>query len=1179
MANNDIITNISYLNKDFRTIYEELLNYVKVLTNKWDPSLSNESDPGVILIKLLAILGDKNNYNIDKNILEAFPSSVTQYGNARKIFDLCGYKMHWYESSQVEVTFSSDDDSLEDVSIPAWTMITDNNGSVVYTLYDQPGMKIYPKGVAFTLAAIEGRNKQYTINGLTSIQLNNLDDNLRLYFEETQIAENGIYINNVGSSGDYWTPVDNLASYPLSRKVFTFGVLPNSNTCYIQFPQDVLNLIGDGLEIRYIISSGEAGKIKAATLTNFLEDVIIKTGDDEEGIILGEHLTFTNTSSSIGGEDPEAIESAYRGYEKIKGTFNTLITVRDFENAIYNLHTTLQPLVSNCVVSDRVDDLETVYVQRSKGFYDIKERYDGTLGPGSLLNAFELRLRLLNSATVDGDEKQYESTYLPNPSVMPFVAQGIDELGEAHCAYDFVGVADKVPYVYKNMYTLDCSLLTTYKVSASESKEIITNVRAALCNAYNARELDFGEPIEYDDLINTILSADSRIKNVIMPEPAVNTLVVTNDGSEVPISNTVYTDGSYTYADLITAKSLLGGNTQYFDIVKDFQLDVGMENATPYNEIHTITTETMIKSGDTLREHENLQFIYPALVNTGEISYATYTLTNNTSNDVVIKDGERVALNENFGLKVSYTPSGGVRVNNQEITEPYVVFKGISDITVSSKSGDVPGTVTASLGAGQVIQRYDFNKVEGIGTGTLAGYRCYWITNTVEVDENGDTYYVLGTTAGTSPVDRVLDIGEYLIYVNAAGTTLNIMGSGTKVTLNSKLEDTITWKVKKAASYEDLLKNGAAEVDNNWQSLNENMYIDVQEMSIITYGAGSKLEEISPTSIDTIKNEFQPITGAKIIPAGSTKADELKFDNLQVRSRLNLSLTTDIPQTLSGTYSEDLYSGQSITITYRKNPKDTELTTVTIQEGKTGGPISVLANYSFSLTGGKGLDAYVYPPDASVNPGYLLKLLAYRGTAGTVTVTDSDGVSRIVKRETPGDAININLGKRASTGDLANISIALPSQLYVLLPVGLSTTYVSVTRKNVTTTSDVVTYRDSVSAEYDNLYQCWYTDSIGDTSIDKLTVKNTNTENELGVSIGMPVKTTLEFPDEFTSGVNTFVKGKNFNYIYEVPAADLVENPLEPESFWNASHPCNKYTIAQIDFDASNISIAKTSLR
>ena len=78
MTDNELqINNKSYTNKDFQTIYPELLDLVSKLTNKWTPMSSNESDPGVVLLKLGAILSDKNNYNIDKNVLETFPLSVT----------------------------------------------------------------------------------------------------------------------------------------------------------------------------------------------------------------------------------------------------------------------------------------------------------------------------------------------------------------------------------------------------------------------------------------------------------------------------------------------------------------------------------------------------------------------------------------------------------------------------------------------------------------------------------------------------------------------------------------------------------------------------------------------------------------------------------------------------------------------------------------------------------------------------------------------------------------------------------------------------------------------------------------------------------------------------------------------------------------------------------------------
>ena len=97
---------LSYTNLDFSSIYSEVLDTVKKLTKDWDPSISDESDPGVVLVKLSALLSDKMNYNIDKNILEAFPLSVTQESNARQLYDQLGYHMGWYQAATTLVSIN-----------------------------------------------------------------------------------------------------------------------------------------------------------------------------------------------------------------------------------------------------------------------------------------------------------------------------------------------------------------------------------------------------------------------------------------------------------------------------------------------------------------------------------------------------------------------------------------------------------------------------------------------------------------------------------------------------------------------------------------------------------------------------------------------------------------------------------------------------------------------------------------------------------------------------------------------------------------------------------------------------------------------------------------------------------------------------------------------------------------
>ena len=134
--NNEYLDTTSYTNKDFRSIWPELIDLVKDLTDKWDPINSNESDPGVALLKLKAFIADKLNYNIDKNVLEAFPSSVTQRGNAQKLYDSLGYQLKWYQSAITDIHFKyvnpknssdaiNDADTLITFNIPKFTQVCD----------------------------------------------------------------------------------------------------------------------------------------------------------------------------------------------------------------------------------------------------------------------------------------------------------------------------------------------------------------------------------------------------------------------------------------------------------------------------------------------------------------------------------------------------------------------------------------------------------------------------------------------------------------------------------------------------------------------------------------------------------------------------------------------------------------------------------------------------------------------------------------------------------------------------------------------------------------------------------------------------------------------------------------------------------------------------------------------
>lgn len=361
MSVNKEISSLSYTNKDFGTIYPEMLDLAKELTNKWDPSQSNESDPGVVLIKEGAFVADHNNYNIDKNVLENFLPSATQDRSVRNITEMNGYTPQYYISANGEVTFvynKPEGDENDDLfSIPAFTfVISDADETVSYTQIED--LAISGSGIPSSCRFIEGTLQTLSINDTSTISLENLDDNNRLYLPETMVAQNGIYIRNINTEDyeGFWSRNNYLLTQPLGSRVYKIDYDSTRMLPYIEFPTDIANIIGDGLQIQYIATSGIQGNVSAGALTKILSpSTFTDIGDQVERS--SENFTVYNAGSIVNGKDPETINEMYQSFKRVVGTFDTLVTCKDYENKIYMLtDNNDSPLVSNVYVTDRRTD-------------------------------------------------------------------------------------------------------------------------------------------------------------------------------------------------------------------------------------------------------------------------------------------------------------------------------------------------------------------------------------------------------------------------------------------------------------------------------------------------------------------------------------------------------------------------------------------------------------------------------------------------------------------------------------------------------------------------------------------------------------------------------------------------------------------------------------------------------
>ena len=578
----------SYTNKDFQTIYVELLDAAKNLAKNWDPTISNESDPGVVLLKLNAIIADKNNYNIDKNVLENYPDTYTQEISARSQYKQLGYKMPWYKAATTTMSFKWVGDMFNDgdqVTIPKHTMVMDAQGEYVFTILEDAIMGKIPHRAATTtqVPAIQGTINTLKLSGSTVINLSNLDSKNRLFINDKNIAENGIYVTSADDpNGVLWTQVNNVEVQPFGTKCYEFDVDPKRNVPYIQFPEDVRNLIKTGIVVKYIVTSGYAGNVAAKAIDTFYDqssvELIHHTGDKTNIPLTNESFMLYNVEGTINGQDPEDIESAARSFKRKVCTFDTLITLRDYMNAIYSFGKSENAL-SNVIVTDRTNDIQSHYriVDKDDGLlgyvdhlsytpvkklidvtkvdnvdfeqetilsYDQEYGYkiesdistDSPIEAGTLfversenideMTAFDLKFYILKNGGLLNTLEAYTNTFTIDNSetTKTAVLTHLDSLRAIQ--HDVVDIKEYTPFMLQNLYPINLKLVPTFKLNDVAKNEVINNIKSTLINLLNSRNCDVGAEPSYDIIYNAISSCDERIKVLILDDFKYTTFAV-----------------------------------------------------------------------------------------------------------------------------------------------------------------------------------------------------------------------------------------------------------------------------------------------------------------------------------------------------------------------------------------------------------------------------------------------------------------------------------------------------------------------------------------------------------------------------------------------------------------------------------------------------------------------------
>lgn len=1114
----NINSNISYTNKDFTAIYDELLELVPRLTDKWDPNQSNESDPGNVLLKLNALIADKNNYNIDKNVLELFPASVTQRGNAESLYELLGYKMRWYRAATCDISItckSTIKDNLEDstatVKLDAYTtMFTDENKEVSYVLVKDFLLPVDGKPYKLSNSnnyLIEGICKDLEVAGSTTITLDNLDADLRVYFVEKRVAENGIFVTN-SSSNEMWIPVDNLASSQLGRKVFKFGVTPRDNTCYIQFPEDIAELIGDGIEVKYIVCTGAIGRIKARQLTALKNDITTK-GAGDTTVKLNDYITVVNSHASTGGYDPETLAEAYKSYKKVAGTFNTLVTARDYNNALYNAQIDNQPVVSNGVATDCVTGYDgyTVKVKRLDGV-----EQETALKAGYDRNAIKL-YPLDYIDNIDSDKKYNATFKVTNLTRLSVDSYFKDDDTLSMAPYD-VKCVTSGDYIYKAYYPLTGRIITYNKVTEEEATEIENNVKLAVFNLLQARNVEFGQPVDYDAILEAAEEADPRISRVILGDIDYDVIkkctVVGDELQEAVLDDDAKKD--------VYTRSVLAGVTPYYTFDDTFTYKTGyqynlIENVTSLNPSLTISAE------HTLLENE---YVYAYAPN----YQATMTYTNNVyyKSNVAVAANTYYQLQSNDVIKIYQTSELSDLI--ETLSAGAIIYS-----TIDLKNNNSATTLSDKIATNQqldVVQKVEINLTETINKET-GQFKCYWVTNQV-VTASGKKSYVL---FNENVKERLLMPNEYFIYTNIDEDVISVVGSGTLVSRESTEQWTV--EVIDGSDINDI----ASSIQSQWYVTKAADNVVITENQLVILGKGSVVKCESTDGADPFEITSLP----------TALSDKKKFSYKESASDTSYKTLTPM---VNVSPNWKVFSALSVNATPYK-------------------PIKIYRKdneYTQSITYGDSKVALSY--DSAYYPNVIISSIS--NTIDLTSAINEKGqtVSVNLLQETIGafsapeesdDYYVITSSAKAFTIKLNNLTY---EDTTIIIPYfvqsGSGTIKVGGSTPTTINQKDYAYFLTLTPSQVinDGISVTWTPSTGADIRVSKY------------IYLGTEVINAADFNTEIYS------EAAKFDYTYDI-GDDYIEDVTTPEAFLDVEHPYNRFTIPQLDTSRYNITVGKAS--
>lgn len=328
-----IPASIDYTSKDFTTLAASMLTYAGQAMPDWNTT--SEGDFGVMMVELMAYMGDILSYYGDRITQEAYLPTATQRLSLLNIATTLGYVPSASIPSSGVLTFQTDATGPA-VTIPALTQVVASvtpagqSGPPVFET--QSAIVVPPNGGTMSVEIVQGYTETFvqigTSDGTPSQafalpQLGVIEYSVAVYVESPDTV----------SAPNEWSQVDFMIDAQPDDQVFAIASDQNGVT-YLVFGDNQNGMIpGINLNIwaSYRVGVGSAGNLPAGSVNAMVQTI------PGVGIALLDDGVTPICSLMGGGADAESNDSIRQNTSLAFSTQYRAISPQDYTNLAYNV--------------------------------------------------------------------------------------------------------------------------------------------------------------------------------------------------------------------------------------------------------------------------------------------------------------------------------------------------------------------------------------------------------------------------------------------------------------------------------------------------------------------------------------------------------------------------------------------------------------------------------------------------------------------------------------------------------------------------------------------------------------------------------------------------------------------------------------------------------------------------